>query len=958
MRITTALQQAGQVWLAFIFLVATACAAPKPAQYSGPVQSPNDRFAYRLLTLDNGLKALLVSNPDTPKAAASLDVQVGSGDNPEGRGGLAHFLEHMLFLGTEKYPDPAEYERFITEHGGSRNAYTSFEHTNYFFDVDAAHLDGALDRFAQFFIAPKLDAEYVERERNAVQAEYQMGLKSDGRRGLDVLQASMNPAHPFSRFTVGSLDTLADRPGDPIREDLLDFYEEFYSANLMRLTVVGRESLDALQNMVESRFGAVPNRKTTLPVIKEPLFADAQLPMLLSVKPQGTLRQLQVNFPIADYRADYDAKPMAYISNLVGHEGEGSLLSALKREGLADGLSSGSGLSWRGGALFQINVGLTERGVAQYERVLSRVFAYLDLLREEGAVQRIYAEQSSLAELAFRFREPVAPIRYASSLSNSMHYYADDDVLQGPYLMTRFDVDMIEDGLKGLRAERSQVVLTAPEVSTDLVSQYYGVSYSLTGPEAITLAKWTADASDGLKLPDVNPFIAENVELLPIAEGNPALPELRVDKERIKIWHRQAEEFRVPKGALYMSFRSPIVGADPTQLAAASLYTRMVTDALNEYTYPALLAGVGFRYYRHKQGLGLRISGYDDKQLRLLEDLLDGIAEASFDANRFARVRREMVLELENTVARRPSSQLLDRVREGISSGAYSDEALIAALEAMNIERLATYRDDFWKTARVEALLFGNHSAADADAVAKLLTNVMDDGDGDPALAPEVLKLKPGQDVQLEVDIEHNDAVVAWYLQGSGQSWEDRAAVALIAQSIESDFFQKLRTEQQLGYIVSSFSWPQYDLPGLMLLIQSPSHSSADVHSAMDEFLAETIDEITPEQYARHQQALINDLLKPHDNLLERAEFYWQSIASREFAFDRPERLAQAVRETGYEDWKSYYQRVLLDERRSMLSVSPGAQGAVPRLDGAEAFDDPAVLQSELGLIKIDLAPL
>ncbi|MEL7046408.1 MAG: insulinase family protein, partial [Pseudomonadota bacterium] len=225
MRITTALQQAGQVWLAFIFLVATACAAPKPAQYSGPVQSPNDRFAYRLLTLDNGLKALLVSNPDTPKAAASLDVQIGSGDNPEGRGGLAHFLEHMLFLGTKKYPDPAEYERFITEHGGSRNAYTSFEHTNYFFDVDAAHLDGALDRFAQFFIAPTLDAEYVERERNAVQAEYQMGLKSDGRRGLDVLQASMNPAHPFSRFTVGSLDTLADRPGNPIRDDLLEFYE-------------------------------------------------------------------------------------------------------------------------------------------------------------------------------------------------------------------------------------------------------------------------------------------------------------------------------------------------------------------------------------------------------------------------------------------------------------------------------------------------------------------------------------------------------------------------------------------------------------------------------------------------------------------------------------------------------------------------------------------------------------
>ena len=167
---SSAARQAFALSLIIPLVLLAACTSPEPREVeaAAPVQSPNDRFAYRLVTLENGLQTLLVSNPDTPKAAASLDVLVGSGDNPENRGGLAHFLEHMLFLGTEKYPDPAEYERFITEHGGSRNAYTSFEHTNYFFDVDAEHLDGALDRFAQFFVAPNLDAAYVERERNAV----------------------------------------------------------------------------------------------------------------------------------------------------------------------------------------------------------------------------------------------------------------------------------------------------------------------------------------------------------------------------------------------------------------------------------------------------------------------------------------------------------------------------------------------------------------------------------------------------------------------------------------------------------------------------------------------------------------------------------------------------------------------------------------------------------------------
>ncbi|MEM9397881.1 MAG: insulinase family protein, partial [Pseudomonadota bacterium] len=358
-----------------------ACTSTEPEAHLEPIKSPNDEFAYRYIVLDNGLRALLISNPQTPKAAASLDVEVGSGDNPKDREGLAHFLEHMLFLGTEKYPDAAEYEEFITEHGGSRNAYTSFEHTNYFFDIDPDHLAGALDRFAQFFIAPNFDSKYVERERNAVQAEYQMGIKSDGRRGLDVLQASMNPAHPFSQFSVGSLDTLADRPGASVRDDLLRFYDKYYSANVMRLAVLGSDSLDSIEDMVREMFSAVPNREVEQQDITQPLFVEAQLPMLIKVKPEGTRRQLEVNFQIPEFRDQYDAKPMAYVSNLVGHEGEGSLLSALKDAGLADGLSSGTGLEWRGGALFSITISLTEVGVAQYETVLQHVFAYLEMLQ-------------------------------------------------------------------------------------------------------------------------------------------------------------------------------------------------------------------------------------------------------------------------------------------------------------------------------------------------------------------------------------------------------------------------------------------------------------------------------------------------------------------------------------------------------------------------------------------------
>src|SRR5258706_9032474 len=87
------------------------------------VQAPTDTATFRRFTLDNGLKVLLVSDPKFNKSGASLVVNVGQIDDPLDREGLAHFLEHMLFLGTEKYPDISEYSAFIRANGGAEKTY-------------------------------------------------------------------------------------------------------------------------------------------------------------------------------------------------------------------------------------------------------------------------------------------------------------------------------------------------------------------------------------------------------------------------------------------------------------------------------------------------------------------------------------------------------------------------------------------------------------------------------------------------------------------------------------------------------------------------------------------------------------------------------------------------------------------------------------------------------------------
>ncbi|MCS5562707.1 MAG: insulinase family protein, partial [Oleiphilaceae bacterium] len=308
-----------------------------------PRKSPADDNDYRFIELDNGLRAILVSDRQADKAAASLNVAVGSGDDPAGREGMAHFLEHMLFLGTEKYPEPGEYQQFIKSHGGSHNAFTAFQDTNYFFDVEARFLEPALDRFAEQFAAPLFTPELVDRERNAVHSEFSSKQKEDRRRFYSVKKAASNPDHAFSQFAVGNLSTLANTEKQPLRPDLIEFWKSHYSANLMTLAVYGPQSLDDLEQMVRSRFSAIENRNLTAKTFPQPLYQPEQLPAKITADAIKDVRSLSLSFPIPSQDDMYRTKPASYVANLLGHEGPGSLFDVLKRAGLVESLSAGLG---------------------------------------------------------------------------------------------------------------------------------------------------------------------------------------------------------------------------------------------------------------------------------------------------------------------------------------------------------------------------------------------------------------------------------------------------------------------------------------------------------------------------------------------------------------------------------------------------------------------------------------
>lgn len=140
------------------------------------------------LTLKNGVKCVLISDPATPVAAASIAVQSGSWNDSPSHQGIAHFCEHMLFLGSKTYPEENEYHRFIQDNNGVFNAYTASDHTIYYFSgLVPSALKPALSRLSKFFHEPLFSPGCSDRERHAVHEEFKKNIQQDGWQALKLI---------------------------------------------------------------------------------------------------------------------------------------------------------------------------------------------------------------------------------------------------------------------------------------------------------------------------------------------------------------------------------------------------------------------------------------------------------------------------------------------------------------------------------------------------------------------------------------------------------------------------------------------------------------------------------------------------------------------------------------------------------------------------------------------------
>jgi len=213
-------------------------------------------FNPETFTLDNGMQVVVVTNRRAPVVSHHVWYKVGSADSPLGKSGLAHFLEHLMFKGTESLA-PGEFSRIVARNGGNENAFTGPDYTGYFQTIAKDRLELVMRMEADRMANLVLDDDEVLRERSVVLEERSQRTDNDpGARLAEQLNATQFYHHPYRLPVIGWRHEMETYD----RSAALDFYRAWYAPNNAVLIVAGDIDAAELRPLAEKHYGAVPAR--------------------------------------------------------------------------------------------------------------------------------------------------------------------------------------------------------------------------------------------------------------------------------------------------------------------------------------------------------------------------------------------------------------------------------------------------------------------------------------------------------------------------------------------------------------------------------------------------------------------------------------------------------------------------------------------------------------------------
>ena len=948
------------------------------------------KYKCRYCELENGVGGLMVEDAEASISSIAVGAHVGSYNDPEEVKGLAHFTEHMLFLGTEKYPDEGSYDKFVAASGGSNNAYTSTAATIYHCTVSWEKLEEALDRLAQFFIAPLFTESATDRELHAIDNEFNRTRENGNYKLRSVLRAVCSPANPFHKFSIGNLATLHDTIAAPdLRAALQAFFKKYYHPSVLRVSVVSRAPLDDQEALFRKYFGNVPTRRTPNKSKggegskgsnsgneeeeeeEEPgYYADerawaaagdpaAMFPLgkrVLTAPPAGDeTRKMLLLWPMEPMDPKYYREiPLGYYSHLLGHETEGSVAHYLRKQGLAHSLIA-SPVDYPSVSFFQCDIELTTAGWERRDEVARAVFAYIAMLRTAGPQEWVFREIRDQDAVDFMFGNKPDIEDVAPEICANLLVYPPADTFKR-YMMRAWDPELLVRVGALLTPARCFAVYSSAEFA-DLPgaarTPYYDAPYTIEPLEPALIASWgAADPTEfALHLPDPNPFTPDPARLLAMSkaphtksgsESEIVTPEEVFRSERTLVYFKEGRHFETPMIMTEMRVMTPVPSRSPRDIAGLKLLKELFEIACAEWGYYGELARHTVERTVTHTYMGFTTKGYSDKHFCYARRIISELCSfAVGDDPRAFVVAKEKILRkharwLTNA---QPTEIVTTAFAPHQKVGIQPDREVIDALRAFTFEDFAAWYAGFWPAgASLNAVVCGCTTASEARAFAAdidaLISAATAANSGKccsfvPALPQRLFQ--PGCTV-LNVaptnPANRNSSVSDVYYVTRGFAFpeevRDVVCAVLLEAIVEPEFYNILRTNEQLGYVVWFYSVSD-SFRFLKLVVQSAGHPPDYLEGRIQAFLKDyypRLQGLSDAEFEAAREGLVTKLLQPPTSVVEEMICTTSAFFSGSFLWDRKRVNAALARTITKDEIVATYERVFLNkDTRRMVSL-------------------------------------
>jgi len=927
----------------------------------------NDKRSFYSYKLENGLQTLLITDPECVNPGSAVSINAGSKQEGVVQG-LAHLLEHVLFMGSKNYPIEDHFFTLVSMLSGTSNAYTTNDATVYYWTIKQSQdndkqFDEMMDIWRDFFQNPLITEDKVNREMYAVNSEYVSYLNRPAFQLDFLMKMMMNPKSPNAAFGYGNLGSFRI-DGVNVTEELMGFYEKYYVGDQMNLVLLGNYTVQQLVSKAEKMFSSLRRSSSKREVLPNNPDSEGFWQGKLVKFKQIQGKVLILAWILPELLTKYKKNPLEYWSDMFNSEHKNGLVWKLKSLGLIQSFSAKAYSYEIDLTVYTINFKLTNMGFENLDTIVKYFLAYVKKI-DDGINKERWSKLKRVRELAYDYGNRGDETNEMANMAYSLSLVPKDEVVDIlrfiGNVLKEFSSEEIHMINLYLTLERSLIILGNNDYNnstektrektndlsyfTDLYLGNYSDLYEMVWDSSELSQSEFQNLQDSsnkeqyeeLILPPDNQYIPNNL-LMPCK--NPAscedsevnndiktLPILISNSENHKVWYKIQRNFNKldPKASLHLQIISPLTYNSSKAVFLNTLSRKWLKWHLKPMVRQLQDLGYNVRI-QSTPNLELQIYGFSNKMDLIARDFGQIIKNCS----EFEYIQQnQLVFNLiKNTTIQKIKKKMfgtpLEQTKQhmvfllNLNSRSYNYSEMLQAPELPKDEFIQ-FMQNYTQTNFINVLIFGAISQNQASEVFnKLTSNGLNSRTPDDLPHYQTLKLPKGKKRFVALNYNPDDINTGFisYFQFGDNELEMIAKFLIFYDFFYSKAFDFLRTKAQLGYYVGVKPSLINGIMGFVIYVQGETKNVSIFEEKVEEFLdyfLGTLEEITEKDFLMMREAKINDILMT-SKLEDLEHQFWEIIEGNLLDhWDIKEKMASTMKNIDIVRCKSFWKSFLID---------------------------------------------